>query len=235
MAEAGGVSRNVLVLGGSTEDSIGAGICNELVRRGHYVYAPSPDILDVLDPKGQSWGRVFERAMASDIVYCVGINELSWLKDLQHDSFERIMNVNVWGFVNLIQQLRNHWRGPHNVLALTSDAAVRPMRTSLAYCASKAALSMAIKVAARELTPVGWRINGLAPGKVDGTAMTRYVDGIVPVLRGWTEEEAEEYERKSSALGRPLTIGEVSNVACDVLLSEAPGWTGDIITVNGGR
>lgn len=168
------------------------------------------------------------------VVYSVGINELDWSWNLTRESFDAIMAANVWGFINVLKALQETEKA-YSVLALTSDAARRPMRTSMAYCASKAALDQVIRVASRELAKEGWRINGLAPGKVDGTAMTAYVDERVPQIRGWSPEQAEAYELSSSPIGRKLTREEVAEVACEVLLSPALGWTGDIVTVNGGR
>jgi NAD(P)-dependent dehydrogenase (short-subunit alcohol dehydrogenase family) len=108
------------------------------------------------------------------------------------------------------------------------------MRTSAIYCASKAALEMAVRVASRELAPLGWRVNAVAPGKVADTPMTSYVDQRVMEIRGWTEEQASEYERQSSPLGRMVTKEEVADVILNVL-NGPQAQTGEIIAVNGGR
>lgn len=209
---------------------------NRLGELGHAPYAPPLSELDVTQDVA-IYGRFMEillEVQPDAVVYCVGANRLDWSYTINRPDFAKLMETNVWGFINTIKALQ--WRPkPYSVLALTSDAAVRPMRTSMAYCASKAALDMAIRVASRELSPAGWRINGLAPGKVAGTAMTRYVDERVLQIRGWTPEYAEEYELKSSPIGRPVTVDEIASVACEVLLSPVLAWTGDIVTVNGGR
>jgi len=226
-------SKNVLVLGGSSPSSIGEAICYRLGYLGHAVSSPTPEYLDVLDESGNVLEAITD-CQPEAVVYSVGINELEWSWALERDSFDRIMSVNVWGFINVLKALQTTGN-PYSVLAITSDAARRPMRTSMAYCASKAALDQVIRVASRELAAEGWRINGLAPGKVEGTAMTRYVDERVLQIRGWSKERAEAYERSSSPINRSVTPEEVAVVACDVLLSSAQAWTGDIITVNGGR
>lgn len=169
----------------------------------------------------------------TDAVYSVGVNELDWIKDLERDSFSDLMDINVWGFLSTIQELQRTV-GAKNVVAVTSDAAWRPMRTSAAYCASKAALEMAVRVASRELAPAGWRINAVAPGKVEDTAMTSYVDERVLELRGWTVEAAEAYEVASTPLGRKVTKREVAEVIWSVL-NGPKAQTGEIIAVNGGR
>ena len=203
--------------------------------RPFLVFRMGLDRLQVM--RSDHWSPVMEmleECKPDSVVYSVGVNELQWGHALTRSSFERVMAANVWGFINVLQALQGTGLA-FSVLAITSDAAYRPMRTSMAYCASKAALDQVIRVASRELASEGWRINGLAPGKVDGTSMTRYVDERVLQLRGWTRERAEAYELASSKLKRKLTTAEVASVACDVLLSDSMAWTGDIVTVNGGR
>jgi len=170
----------------------------------------------------------------TDVVYSVGINKLDWVKDVRISDFTEVMQTNVYGFLNLVQVLDQEGCGPVNIVVVTSDAAWRPMRTSAVYCASKAALEMAVRVASREYAPKGWRINGVAPGKVEDTPMTRYVDQRVLELREWTHIEAEDYERKSTPIGRKVSRDEVAQVIEQVLLGPA-AQTGEIIAVNGGR
>lgn len=226
---------SVLVLGGANPDSIGGTIAVRLKWLGHQVFVPEQELLDVTDPNFDMVLKgILLESEPTAVVYAVGVNALDWMSMLSQETFDHIMEVNVWGFIRLLQSLREHG-GPYSILAITSDAATRPMRTSMAYCASKAALEQVIRVASRELAAEGWRINGLAPGKVEGTAMTRYVDDRVQFLRGWTAQHAEEYELTSSPIRRRISAFEIAAVACDVLLSSAEAWTGDIITVNGGR
>jgi NAD(P)-dependent dehydrogenase (short-subunit alcohol dehydrogenase family) len=229
------VSKGVLVLGGATPGGIGAAICERLSYLGHLAFAPPQSQLDVTDDDNSSLTDILRDVDPDCVVYSVGVNELEWSWELERKAFERIMAVNVWGFVNVLKALQVTGKS-YSVLAITSDAAVRPMRTSMAYCASKAALNQVIRVASRELAREGWRINGLAPGKVAGTDMTEYVDRRVMEIRHFkTWTEARDYEMAGNPLGRALYPAEVAKAACDVLLSEAKGWTGDIISVNGGR
>lgn len=224
--------RRLLVLGGTS--GIGKAVFTRLALRESvwsYCFAPSPDEVDVVD--GTAMLPWFERNRPTDVVYSVGINKLDWTRDIRFGDFADVMNANVWGFINTIKALdRSGVKA--NVVAVTSDAAWRPMRTSAVYCASKAALEMAVRVAAREYAPAGWRVNAVAPGKVDDTPMTEYVDQRVLELRGWTVEAAEEYELRSTPLGRKVTKDEVAEVIRQVLFGPQ-AQTGEIIAVNGGR
>lgn len=172
--------------------------------------------------------------LPTDVLFSVGINRLDWIKDISMIDFVRVMETNVFSFLQMIRVMDEEGCGPLNIVAVTSDAAWRPMRTSAVYCASKAALEMAVRVASREYAPYGWRINAVAPGKVADTAMTEYVDSRVLELRGWTPEQAEAYELASTPLGRKVTKDEVADVIEQVMFGPA-AQTGEIIAVNGGR
>lgn len=175
-----------------------------------------------------------ETFQPTDVVYSVGLNKLDWVRDVKYFDFTEVMEANVYGLLNVIRVLDEANYGPVNLVAVTSDAAWRPMRTSAVYCASKAAAEMAVRVASREYASKGWRINAVAPGKVKDTPMTTYVDRRVLELRGWSEADAENYERQSTPIGRKVTKEEVAQVIEQVLFGPA-AQTGDIIAVNGGR
>lgn len=178
--------------------------------------------------------EAIKEVQPTHLVYSIGINRLAWLGDVTYVDWHEMMEVNVWGFIRTVQLLREETSWPCSVVAVSSDAARRPMRTSLTYCASKAALEMAVRVASRELAPYGWRVNAVAPGKVADTPMTEDIDAMVPLLRGWSPERALSYELQSSALGRYLNKQEVAQVICCTLFGPA-GQTGQVVEINGGR
>lgn len=199
--------------------------------------------MDIFD--SAKFARWMGLAQPTHLVYSIGVNELDWFGDITDEVFNRVMATNVLGFIQAVKvfaalhEKRVAEFGAlefckPSIVAITSDAAWRPMRTSAVYCASKAALEMVVRVASREYAPYGWRINAVAPGKVANTPMTEYVDRRVLELRGWTEEYARAYESASSAIGRAVTKQEVAAVIEGVLFGPI-GMTGEIVAVNGGR
>lgn len=229
-------AQRILVLGGHT----GIGFATVQHLKWNYpdaqVTGVGKEDFDIRTHEGiQSMEGWIATEEPTHLVYAIGDNKLQWIDSLNILDAEELMKVNVWGFINTLQICRDLLDWPLSVVAVTSDAAWRPMRTSMAYCVSKAALEMAVKVASREFAVDGWRINAVAPGKVADTPMTEYVDAAVLKLRGWSPEHAQAYENASSALGRPLRAEEVAATIASVLMTDAPGWTGSIVGVNGGR
>lgn len=167
------------------------------------------------------------------VVYSAGINQLGWIKDtVTAEQMLEQYEVNVVGFVRMLRAV-SHLYERGRVVAISSDAGIRPLRTSIGYCASKAALDMAVKVAAREMAPA-WQINAVAPGIIGHTPMTDSVDEQVGHLRGWSSDFALKYERSQIPAGRRGTKEEISKVVRAVL--DGPEYlTGAIIPVNGGR
>jgi len=223
-----------LVLGGNS--GIGQAVVNKLVEEYELnkpgeVLAPERldvDVASYLDL--QSY--LSKHGPFRYIVYSAGINVLEWIEDLT--ATWASIAVNYMGFVNLISIHKSQYPDQQvSVVAVSSDAAEKPMRGSLAYCASKAALDMAIRCAARELAPL-WRVNGVAPGMVEGTAMTKYIDEEIPRFRNWSPEKALEYERSQVPTGRRATLDEVSELICWILLGPEQ-INGEIVRINGGR
>ena len=225
----------VLVVGGTS--GIGEATA-DLIRKSKdeewQVLTPPRSELDVLRPP-QMLQYVQEQGPFSHIVYSAGINTLSWARARRIDVImDEMFYVNCAGFAQLISScIRAYPDQPLSAVAVSSDAARIPMRGSVAYCASKAALDMTVKVLGRELAPMH-RINAVAPGMVEGTAMTRYIDEAVPEFRGWTREYARDYEKAGTPTGRRATLEEVAETIYWVLFG--PGqMTGTIIDITGGR
>lgn len=145
------------------------------------------------------------------LLNCVGINYIDWFKDLDFEKFDELMRVNVRSHIELVNMLLfqpdGSWfsddlGGHGTVCEIVSNAAHVPMTNSSFYNASKAAQHMAVLAMARELRKShGLNVFGIAPNKLNGTGMSRYIEGKVPELRGWTPEEAERYQLNALPAG----------------------------------
>jgi NAD(P)-dependent dehydrogenase (short-subunit alcohol dehydrogenase family) len=159
-----------------------------------------------------------------------GINAIRKFEDLDDYFIERIMRVNFLAAVMLTQEMLK--AGKLNkgavVVNIISDAAWRPMRHSLAYNCSKAALDMATKQMARELTkPHGISVIGIRPGKMSGTGMSKYIDEQVCELRGWTPEQAWDYFVNNTVTGKELHPKQVAALVAHLVCGGmAPAMSG---------
>lgn len=121
-----------------------------------------------------------------DIVVCtVGVNQpcsvgSRYLGLRMADAFR----VNVISVIELLNHFGNcaafgspSWSGARRFAAISSNSARIPRSGSIAYCASKAALSMALRVAAREYAQDRVAVWGYEPGLLDGTPMTEEISG----------------------------------------------------------
>jgi len=132
-----------------------------------------------------------------------GTNGIRRFEEIDDMFLQEMMQVNFVGPVMLTKTLLRNMRPDGAIVVnITSDAAWRPMRHSLAYNASKAALDMATKQMARELTkPYNLSVVGIRPGKMSGTGMSAYIEEQVCAMRGWTPEQAKDYAAANSVTG----------------------------------
>lgn len=212
------------VVGGTS--GIGRAVAEMLVEQGRLVYSTGREVDVTSEVAISSFCRKRERI--EQVVYSAGVNYLEWSHAVDCNDVKHLYDVNVLGLIRVLQHCT-----PQRVVVVGSDAAWRPMRTSVAYCASKAALHQAVKVIAREWAGTSRRINVVAPGKVSGTDMTRYVDKRSAKLRPDMDHDA--YQRSQIPAGDFATVNEVAEVITKVLSIDTDYLNGEIIAVNGGR
>ena len=230
-----------LIFGGCS--GIGLAVADRLDHSGKYVdvITPSSLVVDVQNPYAiAEWfdQRSDWLFSGSDlhVVYSAGVNYLEWIGKMDEIKVSEVLDVNLRGFILVLNALKSHAPEDHTVrvVSISSDAATRPMRTSIAYCASKAGQEMAMRVAARELGSDRWAINSVAPGMTEGTGMTTYVDARVPEVRGWTPEYAAEYEQQQAVHGSRVFRDDIA-ITVEKVLDLPMIVNGATFTVNGGR
>lgn len=223
--------QRILIIGGNS--GIGAHLKDSL-SKGHRKYSPFPSVLDVRSE--ESILKYFSICPGpfDQIVYCAGVNRLQWIKDFTYQEMVDIFSVNLFGFLALVAEHEKRWpEAEGSITAIVSDSYRIPMRGSLLYGTSKTALAGAIKNMARELAP-RWRVNGVAPGQVEDTPMTEYIDETVPTFRGWSPEFARKYADSGVPMGRRITKQEVSQVCMNTMFGPQ-SQTGSIIEITGGK
>jgi 3-oxoacyl-[acyl-carrier protein] reductase len=224
-----------LVIGGGS--GIGAALAEAYRSRGTPVVtwdiAGEPDVgCDVSDPTAvdravdetrRRWG-IPER-----VTVTAGVGHGGLLVDVTPDEFDRVLAVNTRGPWLCLRGWARVLRAEHrngSLVAVSSVSARLADRTMGVYCASKAALSMLVRVAADEWGPDGLRVNAVAPG------VTR-----TPMLGTGRELSVEGSPWLAAVAGRTTLgrLGEPEDVAQVILAVHGMEWvTGQTVECDGG-
>ncbi|HEX3793002.1 MAG TPA: SDR family oxidoreductase [Acidimicrobiales bacterium] len=159
------------------------------------------------------------------VTITAGIGHSGLLADMSTDEWDRVMQINTRGPWLCLRAVANVLMGAGQSGSLVGTSSVSAHlidRSMGAYCASKAALSMLVKVAAAEWGPQGIRVNAVAPG-VTMTPMLGRATAESP----WLTAVAGR-----TALGR---LGEAADIARTIRALHDMDWvTGQIIDCDGG-
>lgn len=168
---------------GAARHSLGEAVAEAASREGHSVVTAGINhedlYLNALEER--EWDTAFSAYGIDTVICTVGINEPADDGSLNHPTFPEWLNrsftVNVAGPMNVLSLFLRSlaWRGIEGgqFVSISSNSAHIARSNSMAYCASKAALSMALRVAAREAKGHPAIIYGYELGLLQGTPMSR--------------------------------------------------------------
>ena len=160
----------------------------------------------------------------TELTVTAGIGHSGLLTEIDRSEWDRVLAVNLTG-PWLVMRAWARYYAEHEVeasmVAISSVSARLVDRSMGAYCTSKAALSMTVRIAAAEWAPA-IRVNAVAPG-VTATPML----GGAPVDSGWLKDVASR-----TSLGR---LGTADDIADAVIAVHALPWvTGQVLEADGG-
>ncbi|NMH59652.1 SDR family NAD(P)-dependent oxidoreductase [Alteromonas ponticola] len=239
--------KSVLVTGATGE--IGQAIVAACLKSGASVFANARDedklaplldswagkvvplIYDVTDEKAvkEQFRQIQKMQMQSDI------GPLHGLVNNAGVMFEAPITVS--SMDKLKEQLNINFLAPYQHMQLACRLMARQRKGSIvnvlsqvgelgssgmsAYASSKAALKGATVSLAKELAPVGIRVNGVAPGFID-TAMTRHYD-----------QERRDIVLQRIVMKRAGTPADVAKAVSFLLSNQSAYTTGHILPVDG--
>jgi NAD(P)-dependent dehydrogenase (short-subunit alcohol dehydrogenase family) len=156
------------------------------------------------------------------LINCAAVNEIKWLEDLKVEQWDRLMNTNARSIFLLTQALLPKLiKSKGTVLNIVSNASHMPMTASLAYNASKGAAHIMTLQLARELTKLhGITVFGVSPNKMAGTQMSNYIESRVPIVRGWSLEQAAAYQKQALLTGEETDPNTLAEFICFLLSSK---------------
>jgi NAD(P)-dependent dehydrogenase (short-subunit alcohol dehydrogenase family) len=225
------VSGTAVVVGGAS--GIGAALADRYRERGEPVLvwdiAGKPDVeCDVADAASvdRALAQTLELVgLPGPVTVTAGIGHAAMLLDLSAEEFEHVLTVNTvgpWLVMRAMAKAMIEAAAPGSFVATSSVSAHLVDRSMGAYCASKAALSMLVKVAASEWAPHNLRVNAVGPG----VTMTPMLGEAVTGHGWWSSVEGR------TPLGR---LGQAGDIAQAILgLHELEWVTGQVLDVDGG-
>lgn len=157
--------------------------------------------------------------------------------DADLDRWRHTMEVNLWGTLQLTQQVADRMRtqGDGGRIVMTNSmSAVRIQERFGAYTASKAALAAATKTLARELGRFGIRVNAVHPGYIWGDSVEQYFRHQAE-RRGITFEERYREVASETALGYLPHSSEIAGAVLFLASDLARPITGQALHVNAGH
>ncbi len=199
----------------------------------HQVFGFSYPVLDV---RSMNDCRQFLQDICGDqrhnrsidvLINCAGVSPLNWIDEATDYEWDHIMDTNCKGVFNMTRAAIPYLsaKGPDGrkyrpfdtseggtILNICSTAAWTPMTCTHIYNASKAAVHKMTRQMARELKPRhDIDVFGVAPNQLADTFITDSVNAAVPVLRGWTKEEAEAKQKSMAPAGKATPTSVVAD------------------------
>ncbi len=228
------MSRTVLITGGAK--GIGFAIAEEFIKDHNVAIVwntePPKDNLSGAHliqadlTKAGSCNAVIEDLMThfgrlDVIVNNAGLVRATPIGDFSADAHRAILDVNLLVPCDLLNAAMPHLKSGASIVNISSINATMPPKAAAIYGASKAALNLWTKAMAKELGPLGVRVNAVAPGAIAVSHRPR-------------SSELTELFVKDTALGRPGQPDDIAPVVRFLSSDAAKFITGEILTVSGG-
>ena len=160
------------------------------------------------------------------LVNCAGINKREGILDVEEETYDKIMDINLKGAFLLSQEVVKHMitRKQGNIINIGSHNDEGMLGGCSVYGAAKSGLRALTRSMAIEWAKHGIRANSLSPG--------HFITPLTTVT--WEHPTRSEYLKKRIAMQRPGTPKELVGI-CIMLASDASSYmTGQAYHVDGG-
>lgn len=242
-----GTQKVAIVTGGSA--GIGLAIAGKLTREGIITYVIGRDTeklnAAVKELGSNARGIAFDMTALDKIPALVqqiagqegqidilinnaGINQKKPLHDVTDEDFQRILMTNVTSVFALTREVSKMMvgRGQGSIIMISSMASQYGIPKVISYTASKAAVEGMTRALAVELSPVGLRVNCIAPGFIATNMSSTALN---------SDPERKQKVLSRTPMGKLGLPEDVANLAYYLASDESAFMTGTVIPVDGGN
>lgn len=158
------------------------------------------------------------------LVNNAGISKIGLFMDSTKEDFENILNTNLNGAMYLSKHALTPMinRGSGNIINISSMWGEVGASCEVLYSASKGGINLFTKALAKEVAPMGVRVNAIAPGVIN-TEMNNFL----------SKEEKEELENEIP-MGRYGEVSEIGRAVVFLCDEKCSYLTGQILRIDGG-
>lgn len=159
------------------------------------------------------------------LVNNAGISTVGLLSQTKVEDVKHLFDVNYFSVLRIIQLVSKKMMMKRKgcIINMASLAGIEPQPGKIAYGSSKAAIILMTQCLAKELGPLGIRVNAIAPGPIETEMIHQYNDDMLKQLAS---------ESSLRRLGKPE---EIAQTALFLASEQASYINGEIIKVDGGR
>jgi NAD(P)-dependent dehydrogenase (short-subunit alcohol dehydrogenase family) len=160
---------------------------------------------------------------------------LTMFEDADFDDWRKSFEITVFGTLQLTQQVIPHMKenGGGSIVFVNSMIQKKPMPAQSGYATSKGALTVAARMLAKELGPLGIRVNSTFMGWMWGPPVEMYVN--------WAVADGQDRDAVIAEITRDIPLGiipddaDCANAVAFFASDLASVITGAELNVNGGE
>jgi NAD(P)-dependent dehydrogenase (short-subunit alcohol dehydrogenase family) len=160
------------------------------------------------------------------LVNNAGINQKKPMHEVSDEDFQRILLTNVNSVFTLTRETSAVISKTGSIINISSMASQYGIPKVIAYTASKSAIEGMTRAMAVELSPLGIRVNCIAPGFIATNMSSTALNG---------DPERKNKVLSRTPMGKLGTPEDVANLAYFLSTDESAFMTGTIIPVDGGN
>ncbi|MCR1949608.1 MULTISPECIES: SDR family oxidoreductase [unclassified Clostridium] len=173
---------------------------------------------EMIDYVIESFGKI------DILVNNAGISTIGLFMDSSKEDIDNVMGINILGAMYLSKHVLPHMisKGKGNIINISSIWGDVGASCEVIYSTSKGAINLFTKSLAKEVAPMGIRVNAIAPGVIN-TEMNAFL----------SEDERSELEEEIP-MGRFGETDEIGKLVAFICNDSCKYLTGQIIKVDGG-